>query len=74
MASIILAQYRGPKLIYKGHVTMGVFGDNYKTVTKLPRLDIPPITTVLPGNENAIWVAPELVCTVKYMTKFQKNR
>lgn len=66
MTSLILGQYRGNTLVYKGHVSLGVSGSNYKYVTLLPPLSAPPLP-VPPGNENAIWVEPVLVCTVSYM-------
>lgn len=64
ITSIILGQYDGPELIYKGHVTFGVrFGDLKKqeTISHSPFL-ITPL-----GNENAVWLKPELVCIVQYM-------
>lgn len=68
MTSLILGQYSENNLVYKGHVTLGVSGRNYKYITLLPKLDSPPLL-VPPGNESAIWVNPVLVCTVQYMYK-----
>lgn len=72
MTSIIIGQYRGKRLIYKGHVTLGVGGESYRTIQLLSRIKQPPMT-VPEGNENAIWVQPELVCTVKYMMKTESG-
>ena len=75
MTSIVLGQYHDQELIYKGHVSLGVSGSNYKEVTKLPRLPDPPFS-YFPfgsGKESAIWVSPELVCTVKYMPKSEND-
>jgi DNA ligase D-like protein (predicted ligase) len=64
ITSIILGQYEGNELIYKGHVTFGV---KYGDLKKLETTDIPPFPSIPPGNENAIWLKPSLVCTVQYM-------
>lgn len=64
ITSIILGQYKGSELIYKGHVTLGV---RYKDLLKCETMDHPPFAVTPPGNENAVWLKPELVCVVKYM-------
>ncbi len=64
ITSIILGQYEGNELIYKGHVTLGV---KYGDLKKLETTATPPFTSVPPGNENAIWLKPTIVCTVQYM-------
>ena len=64
VTSIVLGQYSGTELIYKGHVTFGVkYGDlkNHEIIEHSPFLLTPP------GNENAVWLKPELVCVVQYM-------
>ncbi len=64
ITSIILGQYKGNELIYRGHVTLGVrFGDLKKAETMVSS----PFRSVPHGNENAIWLKPSLVCTVQYM-------
>lgn len=68
ITSIVLGQYRENQLIYKGHVTMGVSGDSFRKISSIQRLDKPPYH-IPSGNENAIWIKPSLVCTVKYMMK-----
>lgn len=72
MTSIVLGQYRDGQLIYKGHVTLGVGGESFRKICELGRLHQPPMT-VPEGNENAFWVQPELVCTVKYMMKTESG-
>lgn len=72
MTSIVLGQYSGKKLVYKGHVTLGVGGPAFVRIKAQPRVDHPPFDEPIPpghGNEDAIWVAPTLVCTVEYMHK-----
>lgn len=69
ITSIVLGQYENKELIYKGHVTLGVSTNDYKILTSSEKLKIPPFKTTPPGNENAVWLKPSLVCTVKYMMK-----
>lgn len=66
MTSLVLGQYNGNQLIYKGHVTLGVslsvldaYGFKIRPTS--------PINSVPPGNENAIWLEPTLVCIVESM-------
>lgn len=64
VTSVILGQYQGNELIYRGHVTFGVrYGDlrNLETVNHSPFFITPP------GNEAAVWLVPKLVCVVQYM-------
>ena len=68
MTSIVLGQYRDGQLIYKGHVTLGVSGENFRRIREQPSLSTPPFA-VPSGNEQAVWVEPKLVCTVQYMMK-----
>lgn len=70
MASIVLGQYRNGNLVYKGHVTLGVSGADFRRVVQHPRLDVPPVDAPAGhGNERAEWISPDLVCTVKYMER-----
>lgn len=59
MNSIVVAQYADEGLTYKGHVTLGVRGENFRKIRELPHLDAPPLV-VPPGNEKAVWVEPRL--------------
>lgn len=68
IVSIVLGQYMSNELTYKGHVTMGVNKEDFNTIINTKRVKIPQFS-VPKGNENAIWIDPRLVCTVKYMTK-----
>lgn len=64
MTSIIIGQYDGDELVYKGHVTLG------STIKKLGDFKIQessPFAHTPPGNSNAVWLVPELVCIVEYM-------
>ena len=72
MISIVLGQYRDGQLIYKGHVTLGVGGENFRRIREQPTLPAPPFT-VPSGNEQAVWIEPCLVCTVQYMMKTESG-
>lgn len=71
MTSIVLGQYdRKGKLQYKGHVTLGVGGKAFQKIVQQCQISEPPI--LFPpghGNENAVWLVPTLVCTVKFMER-----
>lgn len=66
MISIVLGQYDNAKLVYKGHVTLGVGGENFAQIKKIPHIPA-PLFAVPAGNENAVWIIPELVCVVQFM-------
>lgn len=68
VVSVVLAQYHKNSLIYKGHVTLGVSREDFRKIAGIKQKDI-PLFPVPKGNESVVWLEPELVCTVKYMTK-----
>lgn len=72
MNSIILGQYSNGQLVYKGHVTLGVGGEPFRRIKTLNKTDC-PFSEIPKGNENAVWVTPELICTVKYMMKTESG-
>lgn len=67
MTSLVLGQYNEERqLIYRGHVTMGVSlkmlsNKKYKIINGSPFGFIPK------GNDDAVWLEPELVCIVESM-------
>lgn len=67
VVSVILGKYKEGTLIYKGHVTLGISREDFKIISQLKTSQAP--FNIPKGNENAIWVKPELVCTVKFMEK-----
>lgn len=69
VTSVVLGQYDGDALIFKGHVTLGVSTDDFKLMQRATELADPPFAGRLSGSEGAIWIEPKLVCTVKYMMK-----
>lgn len=66
ITSLILGQYRGEELVYKGHVTFGVRTD-FATEYNCNKLINSPIKIVPSGNEDATWLEPKLVGVVQYM-------
>ena len=68
MTSIVLGQYRNGALVYKGHVTMGVGGKAFTRIREHERIRVPTFDAPA-GNEDAEWVSPDLVCTVKFMER-----
>jgi len=72
MNSIILGQYQKGQLVYKGHVTLGVGGEPFRRISASDKTDC-PFSEIPKGNENAVWIKPELVCTVKYMMKTESG-
>lgn len=68
VVNVVLGQYRGDGLIYKGHVTLGVSREDFRRIAVQKQLPAPPFPTPK-GDESAVWLEPELVCAVKYMEK-----
>ena len=52
--------------VYKGHVTLGV---TKAAISQLKECGTMPFIAVPAGagNENAVWVYPDQVCTMEYM-------
>jgi bifunctional non-homologous end joining protein LigD len=67
--SIVLGEYSNAELVYKGHVTLGVSTTDFDIIKAIPELDYKPFNILPSGNENAVWIEPTLVCTVKFMMK-----
>lgn len=66
ITSLILGQYHGDELVYKGHVTFGVRTD-FATKFNCKILPSSPIKVIPSNNEGAIWLEPNLVGVVQYM-------
>jgi len=67
--SIVLGQYLKTELMYKGHVTMGISTDDFQLIKHTPELSSQPFNELPSGNDNAVWIEPNLVCIVKFMMK-----
>lgn len=67
MTSLVLGQYDSSgELIYKGHVTLGVSLKNLAQYG-YKEIDYCPFPYTPPGNDNAVWLLPKLVCIVESM-------
>ena len=64
--SIILGKYHDSSYLYQGHVTLGI---TKEAVGQLRESGIVPFAAIPAGagNESAVWVHPDRVCTVEYM-------
>jgi len=69
--SLIIGQYDNNELVYIGHVTFW----NLKKLFEYPivKIEQPYLKEIPKGNEEAIWLEPNLVCIVEYMYH-QDNR
>lgn len=67
--SLVLGQYSSNQLVYKGHVTLGISTSDFQLIKSKPEIGTHPFYDLPSGNEDAVWVEPSLVCTVKYMMK-----
>jgi len=67
--SIVLGQYSGQELMYKGHVTMGISTEDFRAIESTPKLNLHPFNDLPSGNDNAVWIELSLVCVVKFMMK-----
>lgn len=73
MTTLIIGQYtKGMEMLYIGHVTLGV---NFNKLMhyNIAKIDTPPISIIPPGNENAVWLEPNIVATVEYMYNDNNN-
>jgi bifunctional non-homologous end joining protein LigD/DNA ligase-1 len=73
VTSLVIGQYHGADLLYRGHVTLGDSSRDFQRIRQLKKLGAPPFHQTPAGNENAVWIEPALVCTVKYMEKHKNG-
>lgn len=66
MTSLILGQYDQKKLVYRGHVTLGVSGEIIKKLDQFIT-DSSPFEIIPKGNNDAVWLFPYNVCIVESM-------
>lgn len=66
MTSMVLGQYDNGELVYRGHVTLGASLRNLNQY-KYEIINESPFKNTPPGNEEAVWIAPKLVCIVESM-------
>jgi DNA ligase D-like protein (predicted ligase) len=68
MSTIVIGQYDGDRLVYKGHVTLGV-GVRRLFKHGFTAIDYSPFGYVPRGNDNTNWIKPDIVCTIEYMPR-----
>ncbi|GLB26641.1 ATP-dependent DNA ligase [Lacrimispora xylanolytica] len=66
MTSLVLGQYDDDTLIYRGHVTLGA-SLRILNQHKYEIIGYSPFGYVPEGNNDAVWLKPELVCIVESM-------
>ena len=64
--SIVLGKPGKNGFVYKGHVTLGVPAAAVESLRRWPGQPFMAYPSGS-GNESAVWVYPEKVCTVEYM-------
>ena len=76
MTSIVLGQYSGGKLVYKGHVTLGVGDAAFAEIQVQTRALRPPFDEPVPtghDNEDARWAEPRLVYVAEFMHRTKNS-
>lgn len=76
LVSLVLGQYnhRG-ELRCMGHVTMGVSREDFRRILTIPETEHPPFKEQpTASSKDALWIAPVLVCTVKYMERTKDGK
>ena len=66
MSSLIIGLYDNDKLVYKGHVSLGVSISNL-IKHGINKIDYSPFGYIPMGNADAVWLEPDLVCIVDSM-------
>lgn len=66
VCSLVLGQYDDGKLVYQGHVTLGV---SRQVASGYPASDTCPFTPVPANCDRVHWYDPLRVCTVRYMER-----
>jgi ATP-dependent DNA ligase len=69
--SVVLGQYEGDGLAYKGHVTLGVSAQDLRVMETHPRAESAPFDLVTDEKGTAVWLEPSLVCTARGMEGLQ---
>jgi DNA ligase D-like protein (predicted ligase) len=67
VVSIVLGKYLNKELVYEGHATMGISTEDFKIIKSIPKIREQPFKKLPDGNEDAVWIEPNLVCIVQYM-------
>ena len=68
-ASVIIGSFDGDKLIYRGHVVLGVSRHDFKLMEHAQKTEKSMFYPDFPDFDVAVWLVPNLVCVVKYMER-----
>jgi len=68
IASVILGLYDNKSIVYQGHVVMGVSRHDFKKMQMVQKVD-KDYYPAFSDFDDAVWLAPKLVCTVQYMDR-----
>ena len=74
MISLVLGKWDDGALHYEGHVMLGVSAAVVEQLGSYVCSECPFGHTVPKGNENAVWLKPEVICTVEYMADEGEGR
>ena len=66
--SVILGAYKEGKILYQGHVVLGVSRQDFDIMAKSQRVDKSGYPE-FPAFEGAVWLSPLLVCRVEFMVR-----
>lgn len=66
MASLVIGQYDDGRLVYKGHVSLGV-SLRVLNQYKYNVIDHSPFGHTPAGNDSTVWLEPELICVIESM-------
>lgn len=68
-ASVIIGAYRGKRIVYQGHVVMGISRLDYQKMQSAAKVPKEQSYSSFPDFDGAVWLAPELVCVVSFMER-----
>lgn len=67
LISVIIGSYDGDKIVYRGHVVMGVSRSDYARMKQIPSTLKEKHYHAFYDFDGAVWLEPELVGTVRFM-------
>jgi len=68
LGSVIIGSWGDGTVVYQGHVVLGVSRQDFRIMSASPRAEKSAYPS-FPDFDDAIWLEPRLVCTVKYMER-----
>jgi len=69
VASVIIGSRVGSKIACQGHVALGVSQHDFKLMERCEKVNADLYYVDFPHFDGVVWLAPRLVCTVKYMER-----